>query len=44
MGRDNFIQNHNINLDDEFTVKEFIEITENSYGGTIIKALKEFYK
>ena len=44
MGRDNFIQNHNINLDDEFTVKEFIEICKNSYGGTIIKELKEFYK
>ena len=44
MGRDNFIQNHNINLDDEFTVKQFIEITENSYQGQIIKELKEFYK
>lgn len=34
----------NINIDkDKFTVAEFIELTENDYGGEIIKKLKEFY-
>ena len=40
MGRDNFLQNHNINIDkDKFTINEFIELTKNSYGGEIIKQL-----
>lgn len=44
MGRKNFAKNHNIDLDkDKFTVKEFIEICENDYGGEIIKELKNFY-
>lgn len=44
MGRDNFVNNHGLNLEDEFTVKEFIRLTENDYGGEIIKQLKEYYK
>ena len=44
MGRDNFVKNHNIDLENEFTVKEFIKICENDFGGKIIKQLKEFYK
>ena len=44
MGRNSFVKNHDINLDDEFTVKEFIKICENDYGSSIIKMLKEFYK
>ena len=44
MGRDNFIKNNNIDLENEFTVKEFIKICENDFGSKIIKQLKEFYK
>lgn len=44
MGRDNFVKNHGINLEDEFTVREFIDICKNDYGGKIIKMLKEFYE
>ena len=43
MGRNSFVKNHNINLNEEFTVKEFIEITENDYGGDIIKMLRKDY-
>jgi hypothetical protein len=41
MGRLSFCKNHNINLEtDTFTVNEFIELTQNSYGGEIIKLIK----
>lgn len=44
MGRESFVKNHGLNLDNLYTVKEFIDICENDYGGEIIKKLKEFYK
>lgn len=43
MGRNNFIKNHEINLKDKYTVKEFINICENYYGSDIIKELKKYY-
>lgn len=40
MGRDKFIQNKNIDINnDMFTVDEFIEICKNDYGGNIINKL-----
>lgn len=44
MGRDSFCEEHGINLESEYTVEYFIELTENSYGGEIIKKLKSIYK
>ena len=44
MGRDAFCKEHRISMDDTFTVKEFISLTESAYGGEIIKELKKFYK
>ena len=41
MGREAFVRNHNLNLDDLLTVDEFIELCENDYGSEIIKQLKE---
>ena len=41
MGRKSFMQDRNINFDDTYTVDEFITLCENSYGGEIIKELKE---
>lgn len=42
MGRKNFADRHNIDLEKgEMTVSEFIALTENSYGGEIIKQLAE---
>lgn len=44
MGRDSFCEEHGINLETEYTVKDFIELTENSYGGDIIKKLRRIYE
>ena len=41
MGRESFVRNHGLNLEDEMTVDEFIALCENDYGGEIIKQLKE---
>ena len=43
MGRESFVKNHDLNMEDEFTVDEFIELTENDYGSEIIKKLKEVW-
>jgi hypothetical protein len=40
LGRDKFVIENNINLKSSLTLKEFISLTENSYGGEIIKKLK----
>lgn len=43
-GRRNFAENHDIDLNnDTFTVEEFIALTENDYGGEIIRELKKRY-
>ena len=44
MGRESFVKNHNINLEDTFTVDDFIDICENDYGGSVIKELKEKWR
>lgn len=41
MGRKSFMQDRNITFDDIYTVDEFITLCEDSYGGEIIKELKE---
>ena len=42
MGRRAFATNHDIDLEkDEFTVKEFIDLTINDFGSEVIKMLKE---
>ena len=41
-GRESFARDHDINIvKDLFTIYEFIKLTENSYGGSIIKKLKK---
>ena len=44
MGRESFVKNHGLSVDDYYTVDEFIKLTENDYGGDIIRQLKERYK
>ena len=41
MGRQQFAKDHGVDLDGEMTVEEFIKLTKNSFGGDIIKRLKE---
>jgi hypothetical protein len=44
MGRTQWCKYHGINVDaDTFTVKEFIELTKDSYGGSTIKKLTNLY-
>jgi len=40
-GRLQFCKERNITPQDKFTVKEFCNLTENAYGGSIIRKLKE---
>ena len=45
MGRKAFAKQHNIDIEnDKMTVKEFINITKDSFGGDIIKELEKEYK
>ena len=44
MGRKSFAASHSIDIEnDMFTVKEFIDLTENAYCGEVIRQLKESY-
>ena len=40
MGRELFVKNHGLSLDDTYTVEEFINLTKNDYGGEIIRQLE----
>ena len=40
-GRNEFIKQHGIDLNDLMTVERFVELTKNSYGGDIIKLLEK---
>ena len=44
MGRDEFCQNHSIDLDKKYTVRYFLDITSEEYRGDIIKKIIEFYE
>ncbi len=42
-GRNAFVKDNGIDLDKGYTVEYFLSITENSYGGDIIRQIKERY-
>lgn len=44
LGREQFIKNNNLSLDNEYTVQEFIDICKNDYGSKIIKQLENKIK
>ena len=46
MGRAEFAKRHGYRLTDDelLTVEEFIKLTENSYGGSVIRKLREAYE
>ena len=41
-GRNSFIESGHYDLSKTYTVKQFIKICENAYGGQVIKRLKEY--
>lgn len=43
MGRESFCQNKGIDLDGSTTVREFVDLTKDSYGADIIKKLPKIY-
>ena len=43
MGRDRFCKVHKIDLEKKYTVRYFLDITENAYGGDVIKQIRESY-
>ena len=43
-GRNSFCKDHNINLDNMYTVRYFLDITKNSYGSNVIKLIRKAYK
>lgn len=43
MGREVFCKDRGIDLDGSTTVREFIELTKDSYGGDVIRKLPEVY-
>ena len=43
-GRKQFVESHGLDLNAEYTVKEFISLCENDYGQEVIKKLKEKYE
>ena len=43
MGRASFIADKGLSLDGKTTVREFVELTRNAYGGDIIKQLPQAY-
>ena len=43
MGRDVFCKDKGINLDGSTTVREFVKLTKDSYGGETIRKLPEVY-
>ena len=43
MGRESFVLDRGLSLDDKTTIREFVELTKNAYGGNIIKQLPQAY-
>ena len=44
MGRDEFCKIHNIDLTKMYSVRYFLDITKNTYGGDVIKLIREAYE
>ena len=44
MGRDEFCKDNDIDLDKKYTVRYFLSITKNAYGGSVINKILETYK
>ena len=43
MGRESFVADKDLSLDGKTTVREFVELTKNAYGGDIIRQLPQAY-
>lgn len=43
MGRESFVSSNGLSLDGKTTVREFVKLTKNAYGGDIVKKLPKAY-
>ena len=43
MGRESFVNSKGLSLDDKTSVREFVELTKNAYGGDVIRKLPKAY-
>lgn len=43
MGREQFARNNNVDMAGSMTPEEFIELTQDAYGGDVIRMLKPRY-
>ena len=43
MGREAFCREHGVLLQEKYTIGYFLDLTENAYGGSVIKQLKQLY-
>lgn len=43
MGRETFISNKGLSLDNKTTIRKFVELTQYEYGGNIIRKLPSVY-
>jgi len=43
MGRDQFVRDHGLNMDKEYTVGYFLDIVKDAYGSGVIRKLREMY-
>lgn len=44
MGRDEFCKAHDVDLTKKYTVRYFLDITDESYGSDVIKQVRDSYK
>ena len=43
MGREQFCKEHDVSMATEYTIEYFLDITKDSYGGDVIKQVRERY-
>ena len=44
MGRESFVSDRGLSLDGKTSIREFVELTKNAYGGDIVKKLPSAYR
>ena len=44
MGRESFVSDRGLSLDGKTSIRDFVELTKNAYGGDIIKKLPSAYR
>ncbi len=44
MGRQEFARANNVDMDGSMTPEQFIKLTENAYGGDVIRMLRKYYE